>query len=295
MAQDSLAYLDGTFLPLAEACVPALDRGFLFGDAVYEVIPAYGGRLFRLEEHLARLGHSLDETRIPQPLTREAWQEVLSTLVARNGGGDLSVYLQVTRGVTPRRDHAFGPELTPTVFAMTSALEPPPAGAREQGVAAVTCDDIRWRRCDIKATTLLANVLLRQQAVDAQAQEAILVRDGQAVEGAASNLFIVRAGVLATPPKGPALLPGITRDLLLELAEAEGMPFEERAIPAATLAEAEEIWLTSSTKEILPVTRLDGRIVGTGRPGPAWRRMFAWFQNYKARLRRGEPDRAARG
>jgi D-alanine transaminase len=280
-----IVHLNGRFLPLAEATVSVLDRGFLFGDGVYEVIPVYGGRLFRLDEHLARLDNSLAGIRLANPLDRAAWRVLLERLVADNGGGDLSVYFQVTRGAAPRRDHAFPAGVAATVFAMANPLAPPDAALLEAGVRAITLDDIRWRYCDIKAITLLPNVLLRQQAVDAGAAEAILIRDGCAVEGAASNLFVVADGVLITPPKGPRLLPGITRDLILELAGAAGVAAREADIPAAQLHSASEVWLTSSTREILPVTRLDAHTVGDGAPGAVWRRMNTLYQAYKIRLR----------
>lgn len=265
-----------------------MDRGFLFGDGVYEVIPAYGRRLFRLSQHLERLNNSLKAVNIPDPMSVEEWRDLLENLVRRNDGEDQSVYLQVTRGVIDRRDHAFDTTLEPTVFAMSTPLDAGTSNASASGIAAITLDDIRWQQCHIKAITLLPNVLLRQQAVNAGASEAILVRNGMATEGAASNLFIVTNGVLLTPPKGPLLLPGITRDLILELAAADAIPFRETDIDATTLSAAEEIWLTSSTKEIMPVTRLDGNPVGSGTPGPMYQRMSALFQDYKRRVRTGE-------
>lgn len=279
-------YLNGEFLPESEARVSVLDRGFLFGDGVYEVVPAYGGRLFRLDRHLDRLEHSLAAVRIPPPMDRAGWTRMLAELLERNPGDDRSVYLQVTRGVA-RRDHAFPADARPTVFAMVNPLSPPDPALLEQGVAAVTSPDIRWARCDIKAITLLANILARQQAVEAGATEAILIRGGQATEGAASNLFVVGDGVIVTPPKDHSLLPGITRDLVVELARDHGVPLMETPINEPDLRAAEEIWLTSSTKEILPVTRLDGRAVGAGRPGPVWARMTELYQDYKRRLREG--------
>lgn len=279
-------YLNGEFLPESEAKISVLDRGFLFGDGVYEVVPVFGGRLFRLEQHLDRLERSLAAVRIDAPMDRAGWTRMLEDLVARNPGGDRSVYLQVTRGVA-RRDHAFPPDVPPTVFAMVSPIKAPDPALFEQGVAAVTVPDNRWGRCDIKAITLLANILARQQAVEAGATEAILVRGGFATEGAASNLFVVADGVIVTPPKDNSLLPGITRDLVVELAQQHGLPVMESAIPEPSLRAAEEIWLTSSTKEILPVTRLDERVVGEGRPGPVWQRMFDLYQDYKRQLRAG--------
>jgi D-alanine transaminase len=282
----SLVYLNGQFLPDDQAFVPVLDRGFIFGDGVYEVIPVYGGRLFRLAEHLVRLQNNFSAVRIPDPLGDEGWTRMLDTLVAKNGGGDLSLYLQVTRGPAPR-DHAMPADPTPTVFAMCNPLKPVPQDIREHGVAAITLDDIRWQYCHIKAISLLPNILLRQAALDQGAVESILIRDGLATEGAASNVFAVIDGVLVTPPKGPRLLPGITRDLILELAAAQGIAHAERDISAAELSRAEEVWTTSSTKEILAVTRLDGKPVADGKPGPVYQRMLALYQDYKRQLARG--------
>ncbi|MCL4316503.1 MAG: D-amino acid aminotransferase [Gammaproteobacteria bacterium] len=289
MPDSPIVYLNGKFLPLDQAFVPVLDRGFIFGDGVYEVIPAYGGKLFRLAEHLARLDHSLSGVRIANPLSHTAWEKMLVDLIGKNAGGgntDQYIYLQVTRGVA-KRDHAFPKGVTPTVFAMSNPLPPIPESCATQGIAAVTLDDIRWKYCHIKAITLLPNILLRQEAVDKGATEAILVRDGEVTEGAASNLFIVKNSTVITPPKGPLLLPGITRDLILELAAQHGIAWREAAISERALREADEVWLTSSTKEIMPVTRLDDAVIGGGKPGPMWQRMNTLFQDYKRKLRSG--------
>jgi len=276
----STVYLNGQFLPEDQAYVSALDRGFIFGDGVYEVIPAFGGALFRFPQHLRRLDNSLAAIRLTNPLSAQAWHDTLAELVTRNGGGDQSVYVQITRGVAPR-NHAFPSGVPPTVFAMCSRLAELPADILANGVAAVALDDIRWKYCHIKAISLLPNTLLRQQAIEAGADEAILIRDGNVTEGAASNVFVVKDGTLRTPPKGALLLPGITRDLVLELAAANGIAAREQAIPEATLRGAEEIWLTSSTREILPVARLDGAPVGNGKPGPLWQRMYRLYQEFK--------------
>lgn len=284
----STAYLNGKFLPLDEARVPVMDRGFLFGDGVYEVIPVYGGKLFRLAHHLKRLANSLNAIRIGNPMTDNDWRVLLEQVVERNDGGDCSVYLQVTRGVAAKRDHAFPADIAATVFIMTSPMSSGCDIDNEQGIHAVTLDDIRWDYCNVKAITLLPNVLLRQQAVDAQAAEAVLIKDGLATEGAASNLFIVRHGLLITPPKGPSLLPGITRDLILELAANHGIPFREADINLEDLNNADEIWLTSSTREISPVTLLDDRTISDSTPGPLWARMIRIYQEYKDAVRAGE-------
>ena len=284
-------YLNNEFLPVEYARVSVLDRGFLFGDGVYEVIPVYGGQLFRLDQHLERLNLSLAGIRLQNPLSAQQWKNCLNELVARNGGGDQSVYLQITRGPAPR-DHAFPKDIHPTVFIMSNPLSSIAESVRSEGVAAVTLDDIRWQLCHIKAITLLPNILLRQLALDAGAVEAILVRNGEVTEGAASNVFVVKNGVVITPPKGPRLLPGITRDLILEIASANNVANQERDIRAEELQNADEIWFTSSTREILPVTRLDGRPVGDGHPGPVWKRMITYYQDYKALMRReGEAPR----
>ncbi len=284
-------YLDGRYLPLAEACIPVLDRGFLFGDGVYEVIPAYGGHPFRLQEHLQRLENSLRAIRMEPPLSRRQWEEILHRLLAAGGDTDQQLYLQVTRGAYERRLHALPETVQPTVFAMAQAMTPRDPELVARGLAVITLEDIRWQRCDIKAITLLANILAQQQARDAGADEAILVRDGLATEGTATNFFMVRDGIIVTPPKSPRLLPGITRDLVLELAREAGLPCEEREIPAEALQQADELWVTSSTREVMPVTRLDGRPVGTGKPGPMWERMDALYQTCKARLRTGPRNR----
>jgi D-alanine transaminase len=282
----STVYLNGDFLPEGDACVSVLDRGFIFGDGVYEVIPAYGKRPFRLQGHLERLQNSLDGVRINNPHTADEWQYLIQKIIDANEGEDQSVYMQITRGAA-KRDHAFPSNAKPTVLIMSNPLSSANAELLKSGVAAITTEDIRWIYCHIKAICLLPNVLLRQKAIDAQSAEAILIRDGLATEGAASNLFIVHDGIIRTPPKGPLLLPGITRDLVLELAEENHIPYEEANILEADLTRAEEIWLTSSTKEILAVTQLNGQTVGNGNPGPLWERMYGLYQQYKQRLREG--------
>lgn len=280
----STVYLNGDFLPEQDACVSVLDRGFIFGDGVYEVIPAYGKRPFRLEEHLQRLQNSLDGIRIGNPHTTGEWQYLIQKIIDENDGEDQSVYLQITRGAA-KRDHAFPSETNPTVLIMSSPMVAPSADILQTGVSAITTEDIRWIYCHIKAICLLPNVLLRQKAVEADSAEAILIRDGLATEGAASNLFLVHDGIIRTPAKGPLLLPGITRDLVLELATENNIPYEEANILEGDLRRAEEIWLTSSTKEILPVTQLDGKAVGKGIPGPLWEKMYGFYQRYKQQLR----------
>lgn len=279
------AWFNDRFLPLAEIAISPLDRGFLFGDGIYEVIPAYGGRLFRLDAHLARLRYSLGEARLTDPYPLAQWHEVLQGVVDRNSGGNVSVYLQVTRGAASMRDHRFPAGVAPTVFAMAAPLAPVAQQALDDGIACVTREDIRWRRCDIKTISLLGNVLLRQQAEDAGAAETILLAGGCATEGSASTLFIVdAAGTVCTPPKDNRLLPGITRDLVLELARDAGLAISERDISEKELRGVAEVWLASSTREVIAVTRLDGEPVGDGVPGRMWRRVWQLFQDYKQTL-----------
>lgn len=283
----SIVYLNGEYLPLDQARVSVLDRGFLFADGVYEVMPAYGGHLLRLDEHMHRLQTNLAAIRLENPLQDEQWLEILHRLIKENPSEDQSVYLQVTRGVAAKRNHGFPSEVTPTVFIMVNELLPVNKEELRPGVSAITLDDIRWKACHIKSISLLGNILLRQQAHDRNAAEAILISEGQVTEGAASNVFAVIDGVLVTPPTGPCLLPGITRDLIIELAAKHNIPCEERIIKEAELDNASEIWLTSSTKEILPVIELDGKPVENGQSGPIWEKMIDIYQAYKAELRKG--------
>lgn len=282
-----LVYLNGAYLPPEQAQVSAFDRGFVFADGVYEVIPAYGGRPFRLPQHLGRLDNSLAAIRLANPLSASEWQKIFARLVEANGGGDQSVYLQVTRGPAPR-DHAFPAKIQASVFAYAQAFKYPEPAQRAAGVAAITVPDIRWQRCDIKAIALLPNVLMRQQATEQGAAEAILIRDGFMTEGSASNIFVVIDGRLVTPPKGPFILPGVTRDLVLELARAYDIPCEERAVTETELRRASEIMLSSSIKELLSITRLDGKLVSTGKPGPMQARLYGLYQDYIRDFRAGK-------
>ena len=287
MSSELLAYLNGEYLPRDQACVPVTDRGLLFGDAVYEVVPAYGGIPFRVEHHLRRLDRSLAAIEMANPLDHDAWREVFAQLTAQLPGQDQSIYLQVTRGAYAKRHHVIPEEVHPNVFAWTSALPPQDRDKALHGMRVITLDDIRWHRCDIKATTLLANVLCRAQATREGADEVILIRDGAVLEGTASNLFIVSNGLLITPPDSDELLPGVTRDLVLELAREDGIPFAQASISMADLESADEVWMTSSTREVGAVVTLNGKPVGDGSPGPLWHRMDALFQACKERLRLG--------
>jgi D-alanine transaminase len=282
---EQICYLNGTFLPLAEARVPVLDRGFILGDGVYEVIPAYGRRLFRCAEHLARLAHSLRSIRLGNPHDDASWAKLLGAVVDRNPWDDQGVYLQVTRGVAPRSHEFPKTPAAPTVFIMANPLKTPPPETRERGVAVVTREDFRWHRCDIKSVSLLANCLLRQEAEDAGVAETVLIRDGNVTEASASNVYVVKRGTVACPPKDHLILPGITYDLVVELAGAGGLPVEVRPVAASELFAADEVWLSSSTREVQPVTRIDGKPVGTGLPGPVFARIYRLFQDYKARAR----------
>lgn len=280
-------YLNGKFMPLAEAHVPVLDRGFIFGDGVYEVIPVYSRFPFRLPEHLKRLQHSLDGIRLANPHSDAEWTALITELITRNQGEDQYLYLHITRGVA-RRDHAFPqPPVTPTVFMMSSPLTTPPAELLASGVSAVTAVDNRWLHCDIKAISLLPNVLLRQQAVDAGCAEAILIRDNSFMtEGSASNIFVVKNGTLLAPPKDNLMLPGITYDVVLELAKNAGIPHEVRKIALAEVLGADELLLTSSTKEVLPITTLDGKPVGSGKPGAIFAQLYPLYQKFKHEVMR---------
>ena len=276
------AYVDGAFLPLAEARVSPMDRGFLFGDGAYEVIPVYSRRAFRLDEHVARLANTLAAMRLANPHSADEWKAIILEIVARNPWDDQSVYLQVTRGADTKRNHAFpGPEVKPTVFLMSEPLVTPSAEQLATGIAAVSAADIRWLRCDLKTVSMLANCLLRQHAIDHGCMETVLFRDSFLTEGAASSIFVCKDGVLLVPPKSHLMLPGITYDVVLELARRHGMKHEVREVLEAEVRSADELWMTSSTKEVLPITSLDGRAVGDGKPGPMGRQMYAWYQDFK--------------
>jgi len=298
----SLCYLNGQFLPIEEARISPLDRGFLFGDGAYELIPVYSRRAFRQDEHLKRLQQTLDGIHLPNPLGVPAWKSAITTLIERAPFEDQSIYLQVTRGADTKRDHAFPLRVEPTVFMYSAPLITASTEQRARGAACITALDNRWLRCDLKVLALLPNVLLRQQAVDQGCAEAILLRDGYLSEGAASNIFVCKNGVLLAPPKGHLMLPGITYDVVLELAARHGMPHEVREISEAELRSADEIWVTSSTREVMPCTTLDGVPVGptkatghaaahlaahmAGSPGPMAKQMYDWYCAYRDQVMR---------
>lgn len=278
-------YLNGAFIPLSEARIPVLDRGFIFGDGVYELIPVYSRKPFRLAEHLRRLQGSLDGIRLSNPCPVETWRSLIGRLIEAQAFDDQSIYIQVTRGVAPR-DHAFPKDTPQTVFMMANPLSTPTPELKARGVCAVTARDNRWLNCDIKAISLLPNVLLRQQAVDAGCAETVLLRDGFLTEGAASNIFVVKNGILLAPPKSHLLLPGITYDVVLELAAAHDVPHAVGAIAEAEVRAADELWMTSSTREVLAIVQLDTAPVGAGVPGPLAQRMDALYQGFKQTVMR---------
>jgi D-alanine transaminase len=267
---DSLCYLNGEYLPLAGACIPVLDRGFIFGDGIYEVVPVYRKRPFRLESHLDRMQRSLVEVRIDNPHTRDQWRAIIDRLTQASAASDLVVYVQVTRGVA-RRDFAFPSNVNPTVFAMASALNRPGAAQRDQGLRTVSVPDLRWLRCDIKSVSLLGAVLARQQAADRGADEVVQHRDGRLTEGSASNIWVVKAGRVLAPPLDHLILEGIRYGFIQELCAQASIPLEVRVISMDEVRTADELMLSAATREVLPIVELDGRSIGDGRPGPVYR------------------------
>lgn len=284
----SRVYLNGEMLPAAEARVSVFDRGFVFADGVYEVIPVYGGRAFRLSQHLRRLAASLEAVRIVSPHRDAEWESVVSRLIRDADGGDLYVYLQITRGAAPR-DHVIPPDAKPTVFAYAQPIVPDP-GRVALGIAVTLVEDMRWRRCDVKVIGLLANILARDEATRAGSAEALFVRDGFVPEGSSSNVFAVTQGEIRTPPKGPSLLPGVTRDVVLELARNLGLATREVPITEAEIMNADEVWITSSVREIVAVVTVNGFSIGGGHPGPVHARLATEFQAYKRRFADGSSE-----
>jgi D-alanine transaminase len=285
MAEMNPVFLNGQLLPAEQASVSVLDRGFIFGDGVYELVPVYSRVPFRLDEHLTRLERSLGEAKIRNPYSRAQWRKHICGLIDAQSFDDQGVYFQVTRGVA-KRDHAFPKNLEPTVFMMSNPLTNPPQAQVEKGAAAVSAQDNRWLRCDIKSISLIGNCLLRQLSAEAGASETILFRDGKLTEASASNVFIVKRGVIQSPPKSNLILPGITYDVVAELARANDLPLEFRDVTEAEVRAADEIWVTSSSKEVLAIVELDGKRVGDGRPGPVFRRMYQLYQEFKQKVMR---------
>jgi D-alanine transaminase len=278
-------FLNGRFMPDAEATISVFDRGFVFGDGVYELVPVYSRHPFRLDNHLRRLQASLDGIRLDNPYGMDGWRKLILQLIELHDFADQSVYIQVTRGVAPR-DHPFPKGVPPTVFMFVQPLVTAAPELKRAGVCAVTAVDNRWSRCNIKAISLLANILLRQQAVDAECAETVMLRDGWLTEGTASNIFVVKHGVLLAPPPSNLMLTGVTYDVVLELAAADGIPVERRPISEAELRGADELWMTSSTKEILAIVKLDDIPVGAGIPGPLAQRMDGLYQTFKRQVMR---------
>ena len=278
-----IAHFNGQLLPLDKIFISPLDRGFIFGDGVYEVIPVYAGTMLRGREHFERLQRSMDEIRLDNPHTVDEWLGLVDKLLEHHPGNQ-SVYIQVTRGVPAKRDHVLPKGLSPTVFMMCYPLASPSREQVDNGVACITARDFRWEKCNIKSTSLLGNVLARQLSADVGATETVMIRDGFLTEASASNVFVVKDGVVLAPPRDNLILLGITYDLLVKLAAEGTVKLEVRPIPEAELRSADEVWLTSSTKEVLAVTKLDGKPVGDGKPGPVFRRMHALFQDHKSRL-----------
>jgi D-alanine transaminase len=277
---DQIVFLNGEFVPLVDAKISVLDRGFIYGDGVYELIPIYAGEPFRMPHHLARLQRSLDGIGLANPYTDAQWGALVRELVGKQSFANQGVYFQVTRGVA-KRDHAFPAGVTPTVFMMSNPLATPSRDVVEKGVAVVTAEDNRWHRCDLKTISLLGNVLMRQLAADHGAIETVMFRDGFLTEASASNVLIVHEGTIVVPPKDNLILPGITYDATMEFAREAGIPLAVRPVPKAEALAAEEMWLSSSTKEVLAITTLDGKPFGGGRPGPVFRRIWDIFQQRK--------------
>jgi D-alanine transaminase len=279
-----LCYLNGAYLPLADARISPLDRGFLYADGVYEVMPVYGGRPFRFSAHSERLTRSLSAIAMEDPHSVAEWRLILGTLIARNGAGDCYLYWQVTRGAQFGRTHAPLPHIPRTVFAFCAPLPPVGADTLDKGVSCVTAADTRWARCDIKSVALLANVLLRQLSVDAAAAETILLRDGELTEASASAVHVVLGGEMLMPPNSHRLLPGTTRSAVEEMAARAAIHCRVVPVSEAQLRAADEVWISAATREVQPVTSIDGHAVGSGRPGPAWRRVYDELQRYKQEL-----------
>jgi len=282
----STCYLNGEYLPLKDAKVSVLDRGFIFADGIYEVIPAFAGKPFRLKHHLERLHDNLNAIKIGNPYTEQQWFGILNDVISKNNyvNTDCSLYIQVTRGVA-KRDHVFPENSEPTVFAMLNPLPPVNPAVLEKGLTVITLEDIRWNYCNIKSISLLGNIILKQEAAENNADEAVLIRNGIITEGSSSNVFIVKNGIIKTPIKNQQLLPGITRDLIVEIAQQQNLPYEETTITEEDLLSADEVWLTSSLKEVSPVCMVNGKAVANGQPGAHWRNMYKLFQQYKSSLK----------
>ena len=282
----STCFLNNDFVPLKDAKVSVLDRGFIFADGIYEVIPVFSGKIFRLEHHLSRLNDNLTAIKIENPYTENQWLTIFTDLISKNNysNTDCSIYMQVTRGVA-KRDHVFPENSTPTIFVMLNPMPAANPEKLEKGLTVITREDIRWQYCNIKSISLLGNIILKQEAADNNADETVLIRDGHLTEGSSSNIFIVKDGIIKTPVKDHQLLPGITRDLIVEIALQQGLACEETVITEQELFDADEVWLSSSLKEVSPVCIINNQSVADGKPGSHWRKMYQLFQDYKATLK----------
>jgi len=282
----SICFLNGEYLPLRDAKVSVLDRGFIFADGIYEVIPAFSGIPFRLEHHLKRLEKNLQSIKITNPYTMVEWHKIFSDIISNNNylDTDCSLYIQVTRGVA-KRDHVFPENSSPTIFVMLNPMPPASLEKLEKGLTVITRQDIRWQYCNIKSISLLGNIMLKQEAAENNADETVLIRDGNVTEGSSSNIFIVKDGVIKTPFKDNKLLPGITRDLIVEITQKQKLACEETTVTEKDLFDADEVWLSSSLKEVSPVCIINGKPVADGKPGKHWRNMYHLFQDYKATLK----------
>ena len=285
-------FLNGEFMPMEEARVPVLDRGFIFGDGIYELVPVYSRTPFRLEGHLARMERSLSEVKIANPYSRAEWTKIIEQMIDRQSFDDQGVYWQITRGVA-KRDHAFPKNVRPTVFMMSNPLVNPSKEVVENGAKAVSAQDFRWQRCDLKTISLIGNCMLRQLSAEEGAVETILFRDGKLTEASASNAYIVKDGVIATPPKDNLILPGITLDVVFDIVKRGNLPMEVREIAEAEVFGADEVWVTSSSKEIVAIVDLDGKTIGTGKPGPVFRKAWQLYQDFKSEVMRAKKQARA--
>ena len=285
-------FLNGEFMPMEEARVPVLDRGFIFGDGIYELVPVYSRTPFRLEGHLARMERSLSEVKITNPYSRAEWTKIIEQMIDRQSFDDQGVYWQITRGVA-KRDHAFPKNVRPTVFMMSNPLVNPSKEVVENGGKAVSAQDFRWQRCDLKTISLIGNCMLRQLSAEEGAVETILFRDGKLTEASASNAYIVKNGVIATPPKDNLILPGITLDVVFDIVKRANLPMEVREIAEAEVFGADEVWVTSSSKEIVAIVDLDGKTIGTGKPGPVFRKAWQLYQDFKSEVMRAKKQARA--
>ncbi len=285
-------FLNGEFMPMEEAKVPVLDRGFIFGDGIYELVPVYSRAPFRLEGHLARMERSLSEVRIANPYSRAQWTAIIEQMIEKHPFDDQGVYWQVTRGVA-KRDHSFPKDTAPTVFMMSNPLVNPSKEVIENGAKAVSAEDFRWHRCDLKTISLIGNCMLRQLSFEEGAIETLLLREGKLTEASASNAYIVKNGVIATPPKDNHILPGITLDVVFDIVARGKLPIEVREITEAELRGADEVWVSSSSKEIVAVVDLDGRPVGNGKPGPVFRKAWQLYQDFKGEVMRSRKQAQA--